>query len=538
MATPPRLWRLLPHDRHAVDQLARSLQTPAIVAQLLLNRGVEAPDAARRFLDAPLTGLHKPETLPGVPEAVDRIFHAIEAGRKICVYGDYDVDGVTGSAILMQGNAADRSARTDREPGVFALGPVARHGNHQRRPAILLCEPARDDADDAAVPLRTRKDEGGVVLPALGVDHLSGADDGVLFHRLAHLVERFEVLGEVHRAFTATRREQLHRDDGLAEPAHRVEAWREAEADIPRLHPRPEDHLRGLAQGREADRGFRGEARQSIANEDAIFVGERNDIGDDAEGDESGGVEEHFPEGGRDFLAAALAYGERPGELEGDARAAQQAEGVRRARQARMDEDIGGRQFVLHLVVIGDDEFHAQPPGFVGFCDAGDAAIDGNHHTRAARRDLAQRVAVEAVALVESAGDVEVRAGAEQREHLHQDGGAGDAVHVVIAVDAYLASRLDRVEDAIDRLGHTGQRLRLVQSCQRGIEKPARGVRCLDATIEQELGHDRRGLERPRQMVHGVTVVRQQPPEARKNNCHIRLQWLSRKKNLATDEHR
>ena len=103
MATAlPRLWRLLPHDRDAVDHLARSLQTPAIVAQLLLNRGVEAPDAARRFLDAPLSGLHKPETLPGVPEAVDRIFHAIEAGRKICVYGDYDVDGVTGSAILMQ----------------------------------------------------------------------------------------------------------------------------------------------------------------------------------------------------------------------------------------------------------------------------------------------------------------------------------------------------------------------------------------------------------------------------------------------------
>ena len=103
MATAPsRLWRLLPHDRHAVDHLARSLQTPAIVAQLLLNRGVDAPDAARRFLDAPLSGLHKPETLPGVPEAVERIFRALEAGRKVCVYGDYDVDGVTGSAILMQ----------------------------------------------------------------------------------------------------------------------------------------------------------------------------------------------------------------------------------------------------------------------------------------------------------------------------------------------------------------------------------------------------------------------------------------------------
>src|SRR5687767_13578053 len=78
-----RAWRLLPHDRGACDRLARSLQLSPLVAQLLLNRGVAAPDEARRFLDAPLSGLHPPHLLPGVPEAVDRIFHAVEGGKRL-----------------------------------------------------------------------------------------------------------------------------------------------------------------------------------------------------------------------------------------------------------------------------------------------------------------------------------------------------------------------------------------------------------------------------------------------------------------------
>jgi single-stranded-DNA-specific exonuclease len=103
VATPPsKTWRLLPHDAGAVAALARSLQVPALVAQLLLNRGVTSPEEARRFLDAPLAGLHPPERLPGVARAAERILHAVGAGWKVCVYGDYDVDGVTGSAILLQ----------------------------------------------------------------------------------------------------------------------------------------------------------------------------------------------------------------------------------------------------------------------------------------------------------------------------------------------------------------------------------------------------------------------------------------------------
>jgi single-stranded-DNA-specific exonuclease len=77
------------------------LRVSPVVAQLLLNRDLKSPDAARRFLDAPLAGLHPPLSLPGLPDAVERLYRAVEAKKKVCVYGDYDADGVTGTAILL-----------------------------------------------------------------------------------------------------------------------------------------------------------------------------------------------------------------------------------------------------------------------------------------------------------------------------------------------------------------------------------------------------------------------------------------------------
>ncbi len=102
MPTVTKTWQLLPHDPGAIERLARDLRLAPIVAQLLLNRGVQEADAARRFLNAPLTDLHAPPVLPGVTEAAARLHAAARAGRKICVYGDYDVDGITGTAILWQ----------------------------------------------------------------------------------------------------------------------------------------------------------------------------------------------------------------------------------------------------------------------------------------------------------------------------------------------------------------------------------------------------------------------------------------------------
>ena len=101
MPAVAKLWHLVPHDRAAIERLAGEVRVSPVVAQLLLNRDLRTPEAARRFLDAPLTGLHPPLALPGMPDAVERLYRAVEAKKKVCVYGDYDADGVTGTAILL-----------------------------------------------------------------------------------------------------------------------------------------------------------------------------------------------------------------------------------------------------------------------------------------------------------------------------------------------------------------------------------------------------------------------------------------------------
>src|SRR6516225_2192287 len=96
-----KVWRLLPHDASAIDRLSRSLRISPIVAQLLLNRKQAEPPQAERFLTCPLTGLLEPELLPGIDAAVQRLMIAIKEQRRICIYGDYDVDGVTATAIML-----------------------------------------------------------------------------------------------------------------------------------------------------------------------------------------------------------------------------------------------------------------------------------------------------------------------------------------------------------------------------------------------------------------------------------------------------
>jgi single-stranded-DNA-specific exonuclease len=94
-------WHLLPSDPSATRRLASAANVSPVVAQLLLNREIHDPAVARRFLDCPLAGLHPPLALPGVAEAAGRLANAVLEKRRICVYGDYDVDGVTGTAILL-----------------------------------------------------------------------------------------------------------------------------------------------------------------------------------------------------------------------------------------------------------------------------------------------------------------------------------------------------------------------------------------------------------------------------------------------------
>ncbi len=97
---PEKKWKFVPHDRVGIQAFADRCGISPVVAQLLLKRGIKEPENARRFLEAKLIDLRPPEELPGLLVAVERISTAIEAGEEIVVYGDYDADGMTATAIL------------------------------------------------------------------------------------------------------------------------------------------------------------------------------------------------------------------------------------------------------------------------------------------------------------------------------------------------------------------------------------------------------------------------------------------------------
>ena len=94
-----RRWRVAPAYSGA-DELARQIGSVPLVAQILHNRGIELPEAARAFLNPKLDDLHPPEKLPGATAAAERIARAVAEGQRIVIYGDYDVDGITAVAIL------------------------------------------------------------------------------------------------------------------------------------------------------------------------------------------------------------------------------------------------------------------------------------------------------------------------------------------------------------------------------------------------------------------------------------------------------
>jgi single-stranded-DNA-specific exonuclease len=93
-------WHIRAHDPASIASLQRSAGVSDVVAQLLICRGITDPTKARSFLDPKLSDLHDPELLPGCREAARRIHAAVEAKRRIVIYGDYDVDGMSGTAVL------------------------------------------------------------------------------------------------------------------------------------------------------------------------------------------------------------------------------------------------------------------------------------------------------------------------------------------------------------------------------------------------------------------------------------------------------
>jgi len=93
-------WHIAPEEPLVVDRLRRELQLPSLLAQCLVNRGLDHPEAAASFLAPRLRNLRDPHLIPGMAGAVERLWQARARREPLVVFGDYDVDGVSTTAML------------------------------------------------------------------------------------------------------------------------------------------------------------------------------------------------------------------------------------------------------------------------------------------------------------------------------------------------------------------------------------------------------------------------------------------------------
>lgn len=92
----------IPEPDRRERALAKTLQIPDLMARVLLARGLDDPDRVREHLKPELSRLHDPFAFTSMKRAVARIQKAIRNQERILIHGDYDVDGVTGTVLLLK----------------------------------------------------------------------------------------------------------------------------------------------------------------------------------------------------------------------------------------------------------------------------------------------------------------------------------------------------------------------------------------------------------------------------------------------------
>ncbi|MBQ7705241.1 MAG: single-stranded-DNA-specific exonuclease RecJ [Selenomonadaceae bacterium] len=96
-----KTWQIKAEDAAQVKKLAAAVGISELTAKILIHRGITNAAEAEKFLNAETAQeFYNPLLMSGMEDAVDRIIIAIEGEEKICIYGDYDVDGMSGVAFL------------------------------------------------------------------------------------------------------------------------------------------------------------------------------------------------------------------------------------------------------------------------------------------------------------------------------------------------------------------------------------------------------------------------------------------------------
>ena len=95
-------WHIASAQPLLASRLEADLAVSPLLAQCLVNRGLGDPERAASFLRPRLKQLDDPDLIPNLARAVARLWRAREAGEPVGIFGDYDVDGVSATALLLQ----------------------------------------------------------------------------------------------------------------------------------------------------------------------------------------------------------------------------------------------------------------------------------------------------------------------------------------------------------------------------------------------------------------------------------------------------
>ncbi|MDD5482474.1 MAG: single-stranded-DNA-specific exonuclease RecJ [Kiritimatiellae bacterium] len=204
-----KIWQTKPSDENFARRLADDLHLPALLARVLGGYGFSNVGEVARFLAPQLREVSDPFLIPGMEAASARIWRAVENKESILVYGDYDVDGIAGAALLAQvlrrlGAGALTVCLPDRLEEGYGLSPAAlQRGFKRGKPDLIITVDCGITAAEPAEFIRaagielviTDHHEPGNVMPAAaaivnpklgGPEHLKMlAGVGVVF-KLCH----------------------------------------------------------------------------------------------------------------------------------------------------------------------------------------------------------------------------------------------------------------------------------------------------------------------------------------------------------------
>ncbi|MDR1487042.1 MAG: single-stranded-DNA-specific exonuclease RecJ [Deltaproteobacteria bacterium] len=147
------LWKYRPSEPQAADEMAHSLNKPLKFGRFLSGRGFKDSQEVLDFLNADLKDLPGPETMPGMDKAVELLLDARRKDSLIAVSGDYDADGLTGTALLKRFLTGLGFRILTRIPNRleegYGLSPTAVRELHQQQVSLLITVDSGVSDDEA-----------------------------------------------------------------------------------------------------------------------------------------------------------------------------------------------------------------------------------------------------------------------------------------------------------------------------------------------------------------------------------------------------